>query len=226
MTSKIKAVGFDWDGTLVDSIIFKSKCFAESVIKSYPSVEDNRKEIEELYLETRGNLRTHQLEKVQNKYNLKKLNNDKLEKWSDLFTKLYENQRSPLFKGTLEVLEALHQKNYSLFLCSSVPQKYLDETLEKYPKLKKYFDFILGTQERGEFKKGIPHLNFVSKRYELPTSKIAFCGDGERDIVGANEAGSFSIAKVDSRIPSSRENLKKHNPDLIINKLEELLEVF
>ena len=67
MNTQIEAIGFDWDGTLVDSMSVKAQSFAEAVIKFYPSLKDKREEIETLYFATRGNPRTYQLALVQKK---------------------------------------------------------------------------------------------------------------------------------------------------------------
>jgi beta-phosphoglucomutase-like phosphatase (HAD superfamily) len=56
----IKIIGFDWDGTIVDSMRVKAESFAESVIESYPLMREKRKEIEKIYFETRGTLRIEQ----------------------------------------------------------------------------------------------------------------------------------------------------------------------
>lgn len=138
---------------------------------------------------------------------------------------MYIDKKLPLFDDTLKVLEELKKRGYKLVLCSSVPQDHLDKTMTLYP-VKDYFEFILGTKDNGKFKKGVPHLTYVSKHLNIPLGKIAFVGDGYPDVIGANEAGCFSIGKSDSRIQGSEERLKENNPKLLINKLEDLLSYF
>ena len=220
--SKIKAIGFDWDGTLVDSMGVKSQNFSKAVIKFYPSLKEKRKEIKNLYLTTRGNLRIYQLALVQKKYNLNQLSNEKVQKWSDLFTSLYINEHLPLFNDTKKVLDELKHRNYAIFLCSSVPQNDLDKTLKLYP-LENYFEVVLGTRDDGKFRKGIPHLTFVSEKIGISLDKIAFIGDAADDVNGANEAECFSVGKIDSRIFESKKEIEKSNPKLTIRNLEELL---
>lgn len=222
---KIKTIGFDWDGTLIDSMKVKSQSFAESVIRFYPDLGKKREKIKELYLATRGNPRIYQLAQIQEKYHLNPLSKTELQKWSDLFTSLYINEKIPLFDDALRVLDELKNRGYKLFLCSSVPQKDLDKTLKLYP-VENYFEFILGTRDDGRFKKGIPHLTYISENMEIPLDKIAFVGDGPDDVKGANEADCFSIGKTDSKIPDSKEEIQKSNPKLIIGNLEELLNHF
>ncbi len=221
---KIDAIGFDWDGTLVDSMIDKAKYFADSIIEFYPEVKENKKDIEISFLQNGGRLRNIQLQIIQKMYNIKSLSNDEYEKWSELFTSLYIDKKLPLFDDTIKVLEKL-EKKYKLFLSSSVPHDHLNKTLKLYP-ITQYFELILGTKDNGKFKKGVPHLTYVSKKLGIPLEKISFIGDGYPDVVGANESGCFSIGKFDSRIPGSRERLEEKNPKIIIEKLEELLAYF
>jgi len=222
---KIEAIGFDWDGTLVDSMSVKSQSFAESIIAFYPKLGGHRRKIEKLYHATRGNPRTYQLALVQKRYNLNQLSREKTQRWSDLFTSLYIDKKLPLFEDTIQVLDELKNRDYKLFLCSSVPQDDLERTLKMYP-LENYFELTLGTRDNGKFKKGVPHLTYISKTISVPLDKIAFVGDGPDDVEGANEAGCFSIGKTNPKIPNSREEIQKNNPKLIIENLEELLTYF
>ncbi|UCD03865.1 MAG: HAD family hydrolase [Candidatus Woesearchaeota archaeon] len=229
--SEIEVIGFNWDGNLVNSMITKSKRFAESIIKCYefkhPDLEKNRKEIEELYLNTRGTLRIKQLELVQEGYNLERLNEADLKKWSDSFTDSYLKNKLPLFKDTLPVLNELKKRSYRLFSCSPVPKDDLDRTLRDYPEVKELLDFVLGTRKDEDFKKGAYHLQYASDYYNhLPFEKIAFVTQAVDDIIDANKVGCFSIARADPKIKNSKEQLGQHNPKLIIENLRELLDHF
>jgi len=221
----IKLIGFDWDGTLADSMTGKAKYFVDAINEFYPDAEKHRKEIEISFLHNGGKLRKIQLEIIQERYGLNPLSDEKYEKWSELFTSLYIDKKLPLFDDTIRVLNELKKREYMLVLCSSVPQEHLDRTMEMYS-VKKYFEFILGTRDAGKFRKGIPHLSFISEKTGIPIEQMAFVGDGAPDIEGANEAGAFSVGKADTRVPGSREMLEEKKPKLVIEKLEELLEYF
>ncbi len=223
--NQIKAIGFDWDGTLVDSMSVKSQSFAEAVIRFYPHLEKKQEEIGNLYLATRGTLRTHQLSLVQQKYRLNQLSDEEIKRWSDLFTSLNIDKKLPLFEDTIEVLRELKSRGYNLFLCSSVPQADLDKTLTQYP-LGDYFEIVLGSRDGGKFRKGIPHLTYVSEKMGVSLDRIAFVGDGSDDVIGANEAGCLSIGKADRKIPYSKEEIQKSNPKIIVENLLELLTYF
>jgi phosphoglycolate phosphatase-like HAD superfamily hydrolase len=225
----IHAIGFDWDGTLVDSMGVKAKCFAQSIIEAYPEVEKHRSEIESLFFANRGYPRLDQLRQVQERYGLAPFNNAKFGRWndqfwSDLFTALYVSEDMPLFPDAIVALERLHS-TYPLFLSSSVPQADLDWTLESYP-IRDYFQIVLGSRDDGKFRKGLPHFSHVSERLSIPLDRMAYVGDGPADVRYAKEAGCYAIGKIDVRNPLSRAELEGCQPDMLMERLEELLDRF
>jgi phosphoglycolate phosphatase-like HAD superfamily hydrolase len=183
-TKDIKIIGFDWDGTIVDSMGAKAKSFANSIIELWPSLKNNRKKIEKIYFETRGTFRFNQLDLVDQIFHLTNLNFKKRKEWSDLFTATYLDKKMPLFNDSLATLGELRKRGYVLFLSSSVPHPDLVETLKLYP-AKKYFKYILGTKRRRTFKKGLPHLKFISEKSKCPIAEMAFVGDGAPDVISA-----------------------------------------
>lgn len=223
---EIKVIGFDWDGTLVDSMAVKAESFADSAIQFYSQLNDNRGEIVSLYLQTRGNPRTYQFNLVQDRFGLPTLDEIEMKEWSDTFTSSYLAKTLPLFEDAAKTLEELKMRGYRLFLSSSVPQEDLDKTMEIYPGIKDYFEYVLGTGDEGKFRKGQPHLTYISEKLGIPVSEIAFVGDGADDVKGANEAGCFSIGKIDTRSPTAKDEIEKNDPKLTVKNLEELLDYF
>jgi len=218
----IDAVGFDWDGTLVDSMKVKSECFAESIIKFYPKAKDARSEIEKLFMDSRGIPRVQQLALAQKKYFLPELASEKLQKWSDYFTSLYSKKKLPLFESARGVLYSLKSRGYKLFLSSSVPQGDLEKSVKSY-EIDHFFEIILGTKDQGKFRKGKPHFSYVSKQMKIPLNRMAFMGDGADDVRYAKESGCFSIGIADPRMPNSRQEIEKAEPDVLIERLDKAL---
>ncbi|MDP3998095.1 MAG: HAD family hydrolase [bacterium] len=221
----IKVIGFDWDGTLVDSMVVKSKAFTDAVVKFYPQIVNHKSGIAITYIRSRGNPRVYQLGLIQEKFNLAPLRKKTFEEWSALFTSFYIDMEIPLFADTEKTLDQLRKRGYKLFLCSSVPQAYLDKTLQHYP-IRSYFEYILGLSAGGKFRKGLPHLTYISKKLNTPLEKIAFVGDAGDDVKGANEAGCFSVGKMDGRSPTAKDEIERSDPKLTINSLEEILGYF
>lgn len=221
----IRAIGFDWDGTLVDSLSAKGAAFAQSVTSFYPQVAGREGEIAQHYLQTRGNLRFQQLALLQNAWGLEPLSVLQTQAWSDQFTTLYSQMPPALFPETLLVLQTLRGRGHHLFLSSSVPQNHLDATLSKYPEIVSLLKMRLGTSEDRLFRKGKPHLEFVSGQLGLPLSEFAFVGDAVEDVLGAQAAGVLAVGVVHN-IPGARAELESIKPDLLVESLTELSEHF
>lgn len=200
----------------------KAKAFAQSVIEFYPKLSDKTQELKKHYLRTRGNLRFKQLELFQERWGLEKLSEKDIQKWSERFTALYSASSAPLFPDVLETLKQLKTRGHFQFLSSSVPQADLDVTIERYPELKGLFEVTLGTSEDRQFRKGKPHLEFVSNKLGLPLSEFAFVGDAAKDVIGAKAAGVYAIGMVRD-IPGAREELQAAEPDALVESLAELL---
>lgn len=240
--TEIKMIGFDWDGTLVDSMIeVKSKAFAEAVIEYHPPLKGEKEGIRKIYLETRGTPREDQLRKVEKTFDVQPLTEDEVEEWSKAFTENYIDVVPPLFNDTVSTLRKLKKKGFDIYLSSSVPQKDLEATLEKYEGLdQEMFEFILGTRDEapegyslekrslGEnrFRKGPGHIRFVLNERGLSPENILFAGDGIEDVKGANNAGSTSVGIVDSRMPGKvEESMRNADADYIVQDRESILEL-
>jgi phosphoglycolate phosphatase-like HAD superfamily hydrolase len=213
----IKAIGFDWDGTLVDSMGAKTEAFSRATMRYY-DIGDRLEKLKQIYISTRGNSRFYQLGIVQKELGLPELSKEQLQEWSDSFTSFYINNGLRLFPGTIETLD-LAKKGHRLFLNSSVPQDDLTRTLTMYP-LDGYFDIILGN--KGDFRKGLPHLSYVAKQFGFNLGQIAFVGDASDDVSGAMEAGCFTVGIADPRIEDAKEKMTERKPDILIKDIAEL----
>lgn len=82
-----------------------------------------------------------------------------------------------------------------------------------------FFDFIISTAILGKEKK----IEYISKKYKINPCEILYIGDETRD-VDACKTAQVSCAAVTWGY-NYPEALLKHNPDYIINDLEEILQI-
>lgn len=119
-------------------------------------------------------------------------------------------------KGMKNVLETLHERGYQLGLLTSNSKENVDIFIRKHEL--KVFDFVYS--ERSLFGKA-PVLIKMMRKFGLDRDNVLYVGDEVRDILACDKA-QVDIASVTWGF-SSKSILKKHNPDHIIDRPEQLL---
>lgn len=188
----IRAIAFDWDGTLVDSMNIKAQAFGESLARAYSELAGKEHELEQMFTAAGGIPRKEHLKRVQEKFRLEPLSTTTEQAWSDEFTELYLAKPMPLFPDVVPVFQALKKRGYTIVISSSVPQGDLEKTVAQYPEITGQISLILGTQDNGKFRKGKPHVGYICQKFRLSEAEraaIVFVGDTPQDMEYAKEAG-------------------------------------
>ncbi|MFH1770758.1 MAG: HAD hydrolase-like protein [archaeon] len=235
----VKLIMFDLDNTLRPSMTLGVKgakpwAFAKAVVDFHPKFEGKEDEIENIYLQTTGLNRIVQLRETEKLLSADFEISKNLEReWSNTFSSYIDEKSIPLYKDVNETISILKKRGYLLTVGSSVPQENLEEVLEIYPNLKSNLDLTLGNQkwnkregETANFVKGVPYISFACGKFNLKPQQIAYEGDAVEDIRSGNEAGVYTIAKVNKDMPEIKVKLEAENPDLIIYNNSELLPIF
>ena len=123
-----------------------------------------------------------------------------------------------LFAGIKEALLALKLQGYKIGIITSNGQENVEYVLQKYDLL--IFDFMVsGTTLFGKHR--------VIKKYlkseNIQPEEMVYVGDETRDINSAKKAKIKAIAVTWGF--NSREALSEYNPDALVEKPEELIEV-
>lgn len=130
------------------------------------------------------------------------------------------NQLTPnlrLVDGMKELLEDISQQGYRLGIVTSNARQNVEEFLH-LQELDHLFEFICA----GQVLLGKARiLKQLVKRYRVTPKQVLYVGDETRDIEAAHRAGLRIIAV--SWGLNSRDILAKHNPDVLIDRPEELL---
>ncbi len=211
-----EAVIFDWDGTLADT--------RQVIVASFQkALNEVHCEIDDEFIERRigiGSAETFR----------EILRSAKIRFDEALITSLVENKiqteiemsnKVKLFDGSLDLLESLHGK-VKLGLASMNNRNVIDHML-KTIKIQGFFDAILTTDDISNPKPD-PEI-FLKCALKLRSSPDK-CVVVEDSIFGvkAAKAARMSCLAVLTGV-YSREELKKENPDLILNSLTEKGEV-
>lgn len=211
----IKAIIFDFDGVLVESVHIKTEAF-RSLFSKWPDKVD---EGVSYHIKNMGISRyvkfKHFYENI-----LKIPYSDEIglelgKQFSDIV--LDEINRAPFIKGAKGFLEENFQK-YSFFIASGTPQEELN-SIVSFKGLNKYFKEVFGTPAT---KTEI--VGNILERYHLGNDQVVFVGDAESDKSAAEEKGVPFILRITSKNNHLATSIQYKIEDLtrLKDKIEEL----
>ena len=207
---EIKAVVFDWDGTIVNTMPFKLDNAGQVFAKHFDVFP---KEIALSYKAYSGIARRDLFNLIAKDHIGRELTALEFNQLSQFFTtkNLESYKRNQVFDETnREILGWLKDNNISLFISSSAIQREINE-LAEYLKISDYFTEILGSREG--FKKGKDHLD---------SNKIIFVGDEKADM---RLSGRLAIRCVGISQTADNDDLHDEFADLIISDLSGLRDI-
>ena len=211
-----EAVIFDWDGTLADTRRVIVASFQKALSEVHCNISDE-------FIERRIGIGSAETFK-------EILRSAKIRFDETLITRLVENKiqteiemsnKVKLFDGSLALLESLHGK-VKLGLASMNNRNVIDHML-KAMNIQRYFDAVLTTEDISNSKPN-PEI-FLKCALKLRSSpdKCVVVEDSIFGVKAAKAARMGCVAVLTGVY--SREELKKENPDLILNSLTEKGEV-
>ncbi|GIW64676.1 MAG: phosphoglycolate phosphatase [Patescibacteria group bacterium] len=211
MRKKIKAIIFDFDGTIADTLPYTFEKIIE-IARKYKIKEEN-KIIEKLRSMTPNELlRSFNISWL--KYPFIIWDIKKAQKL--LF---YHLDKIKVFSGIKKVLQLLNKKNIKVFIYSSNLKKNIDYFLEKND-LKKYFEKVyVGNNLLGKYK----DLKNILKKERLKKNEVVYVADEIRDVLACKKVGIKMIG-VGWGLAGEK-NLKKYKVDFIIKKPLEIIKV-
>ena len=209
----IKALVFDLDGTLIDTMRYFGMVASE-VINKYYGID--KEEAKKMYFETSGIPFFQQLEVLFPGDKRNSVASEEYEK-----NKLYYFFKEPFPEDALNVLKTI-KKSFPRFVLV-VSSNNFENLVKKYIIENRImvFDEILGF--RGGFSKGKDHFEYIMKKYNFKKENLVFIGDSWWDAKVAIDNGINFIAIT--KTFSSRDWKEKFPDILIINSFEEILDI-
>ncbi|WP_072682629.1 HAD family hydrolase [Arcobacter sp. LA11] len=183
---KEKALIFDLDGTLIDSLTDIALC-ANKVLKEFNlpthSIEDYKTFV--------GGGADILIKNCTPTNSSKELRQEVLEQFKIVYDQNLQGNTKP-YDGVYELLEILKNKNYKLGVLSNKPHKFTLKYIEQF------FSFYNISEPHGQ-KEEIPKkpnpigaIN-IAKSFNLPSENIYFIGDSDVDMQTAKNAGMIAV---------------------------------
>lgn len=209
---RVKAIIFDWDGVIVDSLpanleIYEviEKKLDKKIFADNANGDDFELDWREHFI--RVNIKdekTHKRAAAIYHEELKKLEKD-----------------IKLFPGIEKVINVLN-KNYKLGIVSNTNSEAIERKMNELG-IKKYFNVIIG----GEFSTLKPNPGQViecMRRLGVRAEETIYIGDMDGDVTTGRNAGVKMVVAVTYGFHSEKK-FKNLNPDIILNAPEELMEL-
>jgi len=222
----VKAVLFDWDGTLVNSLDIKIRN-AGSLFHQRLDLSAER--VEKAYRAHSGIPRRQLFDAILADLGQPPLFDASFASLSQAFSDknreaLRDRSRPGLLpQATLIALEILLQTGCLLYVSSSADTDEIRDIAENLG-LADYFrrsgGDILGSSPG--FNKGSQHVEHICASHKLSVDELVFVGDDPADVRLGQAASVFTIAKAGTYSATA---LQAYKPDAIINSLDELTAV-
>jgi phosphoglycolate phosphatase len=210
-----KAVLFDMDGTLVDSV--DDVADSMNIVLSKHDLPDHPVKN---YINWIGDgMENLVISALPKNYRKSKFIKECLSEMKTTYSEMWLN-KTHLFSGIAELLSALRENNIKLAVLSNKPHTFTKEIADKLLSQWK-FDAIMGLKE-GHFRKPDPTSALeISKQIKVVPSNFIYVGDSSTDIKTAINAGMLPVGV--SWGYRTTDSLIKSGAKFVINTPEELL---
>lgn len=190
----IKAIFFDFDGVIAESVDVKTRAFAQ-LFEEYG--QNVVQKVVAHHLAHGGVSRFEKIRYYHENYVGKRLGDGELEMWCNRFSGLVLDAviQAPYVAGAVELLEECYRR-YSCFIISGTPQEEMELIIDRKG-LSKYFVEIHGSPEK---KRDIA-MNILHAHILKP-EEIIYIGDAMTDYEAAEAVGIPFIGRVPEDFPS------------------------
>ena len=213
----MKAVIFDLDGTLTDSIesitysaneALKHVGYGPFNQEAYKRfVGDGAKTLLERCLKNRGDEKLAHFSELEQEY--KKI------------FKEYCTYKVTPYEGIVSLLEELRRNEIQIAVLSNKPHEQTVKVVESIFG-EDCFDMVVGQNSDIAKKPSPDGIYYISEHLNIPISEIIYVGDTDTDMKAGKRAGALTVGVLWGF--RNREELQKNEADIIIQYPDELLE--
>ena len=197
----IKAIIFDFDGVIAESVNVKTEAFA---ILYEPYGKDVVKKVVQHHLINSGVSRFKKFRIYHEEFLNIDLNDQKLQELSNQFSDLVVDKviKAPYVPGAFDFIKVNHKK-YGLYISSATPE---DEIVQ-IAKMRKIFDYFKGVYGSPISKQ--EHVKKIIKSNNYKETEVIFIGDSTSDRDAANENNIRFIARINNKKSPLKNEMNK-----------------
>ena len=175
----MKAIIFDFDGVILDSVDVKTKAFKQMYSIYGDAV---MRKVVDYHLLNGGISRYEKFKYFHENFLNISLSNTEVDQMASEFSKIVFNKvcNSEYIKGALEFLNYSHEK-YLTFICTGTPESEIKKILES-KKLTKFFNSVYGSP-----KTKVEIIKNIMIERKLNANEILFIGDAMTDYNASHE---------------------------------------
>lgn len=218
MFTNIKAIAFDLDGTLIDSVpdlAAATRATLAELDLALCSEEQVRTWV--------GNGARVLMSRALCWSLATQIQDEQLDEAMPIFMRHYEQhleKHSRLYSDVTKVLDTLKVKGYPMALVTNKPYRFTIPLLQAFG-LDSYFSVVLGGDSLPEMKPSPLPLVHVITEFDISAEQLLMVGDSRNDILAAKAAGARSIGLTYGY--NYGEDIGLCGPDAVCNDFSEIL---
>lgn len=210
----LKAVLFDWDGTLMNS--------RQAILASYRDATSEL--LGEAFPVTPEDIALVTPMRAQQSFGMLSENPEMVERLIAAYHAAYleNSQETRAYEGTADVLDALLDRGLRIGVVTSKGRDRVESDAERSG-IQDYFEVYVTGDETAEAK---PHPGPVIeglKAMEVTASEALYVGDGPQDVIAGRSAGAITVAA--SYGFHTMDEIEPESPDHIIDDISQMGEV-
>lgn len=177
-----KAIIFDWDGVITNSVGVKTEAYAQMFRKYGEEIE---KQVVEYHLSHGGISRFDKFRYFHKEFLGEEISEEKVQELANEFSELVFQKvvDSPFIKGAVESIQKTYRQGLLLFVISGTPMEEMKLIADKKG-LSGYFKEILGSPTKKN-----KWAEYILEKYALKPKDVLFLGDAEEDRLAAESNG-------------------------------------
>lgn len=213
----IKAIIFDWNGTLINDIRFHVKTYAQA----FREAGAKNKDLEEFFAKYLGNISKSVFEKVAYEKTGIRFSDKMMKRKTELYLEIVKSMKDSIFfPGIMDALNRLKGR-YRMAIVSGSDEYQITSVLPE--NLRKMFAAIVADEGKIKPKPEPDMLLLAAERMEVKPSECVYVGDAEYDMIAAKKAGMKAIGVTTGNF--SAEDLRKAGADFTGDSMNTVIKI-